>query len=46
MRLNPALSACALLSGYLGAALAQTPPPVIDSGVISASEPATSVRRQ
>src|SRR6516162_9963091 len=35
MRFYPALSACALLSGYLGAALAQAPPPVIDSGVIS-----------
>jgi photosystem II stability/assembly factor-like uncharacterized protein len=35
MRFNPALSACALLSGCLGAAVAQTPPPVIDSGVIS-----------
>src|SRR5262245_4268839 len=35
MRFNPALSACALLSGYLGAAVAQAPSPVIDSGVIS-----------
>jgi len=35
MRLYPALSACALLSGCLGPALAQAPSPVIDSGVIS-----------
>src|SRR5215469_8097185 len=35
MRLNTALPVCALLSGYLGAALAQTPPAVIDSGVVS-----------
>src|SRR6516225_7112728 len=35
MRSNPALLACALLSGYLGVALAQAPAPVIDSGTIS-----------
>ncbi|MBV8403962.1 MAG: sialidase, partial [Gammaproteobacteria bacterium] len=35
MRCNPALPLCALLSGYLATALAQTPPPVLDSGVIS-----------
>jgi len=35
MRVNPALPVCALLSGYLGAALAQTPGASIDSGTIS-----------
>ena len=35
MRFNPALPLCALLSGYLGAALAQPAVPSIDSGVIS-----------
>jgi photosystem II stability/assembly factor-like uncharacterized protein len=35
MRFNPALPACALLAGYLGAALAQAPPALIDSGAIS-----------
>jgi photosystem II stability/assembly factor-like uncharacterized protein len=35
MRFKLALPACALLSACLGAALAQTAPPVIDSGAIS-----------
>src|SRR5215472_16823504 len=35
MRSKLAPSACALLCGFTGAALAQTPAPVIDSGVIS-----------
>jgi photosystem II stability/assembly factor-like uncharacterized protein len=35
MRVNPALPVCALLSGYLGTALAQTPGASIDSGAIS-----------
>ena len=35
MRVNPALPVCALLSGCLGAALAQTPGASIDSGAIS-----------
>ncbi len=35
MRFNPALPACALLSGCFGAALAQAPAPLIDSGAIS-----------
>ncbi|HYX74432.1 MAG TPA: hypothetical protein VE819_07095, partial [Steroidobacteraceae bacterium] len=35
MRFNSALPVCALLSGYLGGALAQTPSPSLDSGAIS-----------
>ncbi|MBV9316432.1 MAG: hypothetical protein JOZ34_03130, partial [Gammaproteobacteria bacterium] len=35
MRFKSALPVCALLSGYLGAAMAQAPVPSIDSGVIS-----------
>src|SRR5215469_9622866 len=35
MRFEPALRACALLFGFIGAALAQTPAGVIDSGTIS-----------
>ena len=35
MRLRLAPSACALLCGFVGAALAQTQAPVIDSGVVS-----------
>jgi hypothetical protein len=35
MRFHPALPASVLLSGYLGAALAQAPAPIIDAGAIS-----------
>jgi len=35
MRFHPALASSVLLSGYLGAALAQAPAPVIDPGAIS-----------